>query len=666
MPMSDFVTWYGRDEAPPERTRLRAGPLTAVLEGGDLRSIRLGSAELARRIYVAVRDVNWGTIAGVISGLRIQHDEDSFRVTYGCTHRRGAIAFDWTATFEGAADGTITCAMDGVARGEFRYYRIGFCVLHPIGPGAGAPFRAWSATGSTAGTLPTLIEPPRIEDGVYLPLIPAYTTFELEQGNGADVRFAFEGDLFEMEDERSWTDASFKTYCTPFAAGILSASPGQGFHQKVTMSARARTHAAQAVAGPSRIAGARDATPEPVTLTLGLDSGRTLPKLGLGCAGDGRELSDREMEELRVLRLSHLRVDLRLWETSHLDALERAVREARALGCGLELALFVTDDGERELSALAPRLAGVPVARVLVFHEPQAHLETTDARWVHLARERLGVALGGAPVGGGTNGNLAELVGSPLDASAMDVVSYTANPQMHASDESSILENLEALDATVRTARSVAGGRDIAVSRITMKPPFGTYDIEPAPPPGPGDLPSHVDPRQMSLFGACWIMGSLKQLAESGVASVTIGETVGWAGLVEREAGNPAPDLFLSQPGMAFPMYHVLADLATAREGAIVACASSEPRSAIGLALRTERGLAILVANMGPQRRRVTIGPLPAGRALVRVLDARSAPEAMFRPREFRASWSPVESEEGQVALELEPYATAALRVEAV
>jgi hypothetical protein len=336
------------------------------------------------------------------------------------------------------------------------------------------------------------------------------------------------------------------------------------------------------------------------------------------------------------------------------------------LDCGLELALFVTDDGERELSGLAARLASVPVARVLVFHEPRAHLETTDARWVRLARERLRAAVGGAPVGGGTNGNLAELVGSPLDASAMDVVSYTANPQMHAYDESSILENLEALGVTVRTARSMARGRDIAVSRVTMKPPFGTYVIEQEPPPGPGELPSYVDPRQMSLFGACWTLGSLKHLAESGVASVSMGETVGWAGLMEREAGNSAPDLFLSQPGMVFPMYHVLADLATLREGVIVDCASSEPRSAIGLALRTEQGLGILVANLGPERRHVTLGPLPAGRTLVRVLDSRSAPEAMFRPRQFRARWSPIEAAGGQVDLALEPYATVALRVEGV
>ncbi len=29
-----------------------------------------------------------------------------------------------------------------------------------------------------------------------------------------------EGEVFEMEDQRNWTDASFKTYCRPLALPI--------------------------------------------------------------------------------------------------------------------------------------------------------------------------------------------------------------------------------------------------------------------------------------------------------------------------------------------------------------------------------------------------------------------------------------------------------------
>src|SRR5258707_15141553 len=36
---------------------------------------------------------------------------------------------------------------------------------------------------------------------------------QVAPGVSAEVRF--EGDIFEMEDQRNWTDASYKTYCTP-------------------------------------------------------------------------------------------------------------------------------------------------------------------------------------------------------------------------------------------------------------------------------------------------------------------------------------------------------------------------------------------------------------------------------------------------------------------
>ena len=33
--------------------------------------------------------------------------------------------------------------------------------------------------------------------------------------SGGEVTISFTGDLFEMEDQRNWTDASYKTYSTP-------------------------------------------------------------------------------------------------------------------------------------------------------------------------------------------------------------------------------------------------------------------------------------------------------------------------------------------------------------------------------------------------------------------------------------------------------------------
>src|SRR5205823_9103204 len=105
----------------------------------------------------------------------------------------------------------------------------------------------------------------------------------------------------------------------------------------------------------------------------------------------------REIDLLERLRLDHLRVDLELGDPRYAEELERAVEAAEALGCGLELALFLGADPAAELDDLAGRLAKVlpPVRRALVFREGAAVTPDVDVR---LARERLGV-----PCAGGSN-----------------------------------------------------------------------------------------------------------------------------------------------------------------------------------------------------------------------------------------------------------------------
>src|SRR5262245_46907418 len=132
MPLPRNVLYYGSEEPLPEPRELRAGPLSLLFEEGDLRYIRVGDREIVRRVYVAVRDRNWGTVPPRISDLRIEMAADSFRIRYHAENRQGKIDFRWWAEITGDADGTIAFTMDGEARSTFLRNRIGFCVLHPI------------------------------------------------------------------------------------------------------------------------------------------------------------------------------------------------------------------------------------------------------------------------------------------------------------------------------------------------------------------------------------------------------------------------------------------------------------------------------------------------------------------------------------------------------
>ena len=646
--LSRFQLWHGRNAPPVERRELRAGRLTALLEEGDLRYIQVDGVEVVRRIYVAVRDEVWNTIPASYSDVSYDIAPDHFTVRLRAHHQYQSIDVDWDGTITGTADGTIRYAMDAVANGAFRYCKIGFNIHHPPQE-AGRPYRARGPEGPSSGVLPELVEPQRNDNGRLTALFPPYDALEIDHDGGLTVRFAFEGDLFEMQDHRNWTDGNYKSYGTPLSIPWpMDARSGERFHQVVSVS----------VAGkPARPVAAPEAR-----LDLGRSTGQSLPTIGFGMASHGGSLSAREADQLRMLRPDHVRVDLYLAESWQKE-LTRGIETARALGAQLELALFLTDEAEAQLAALAKELASArpPVARVLVFYGGKAFSTgqgATPGRFVRLAKEGLKTAVGAAPFIGGTNQFFAEINRGRPEVEAMDGVVYSVNPQVHACDDESLVENLEAQVATVETTRSFSGDRTITVSPITLAARNGPY---PAGPPEPGGLPPQVDVRQASLLGAGWTAVSVKYLAQSRVASITYYETSGWRGVVEVDAGSAMRERFPSSPKVVFPMYHVFRDLADLRAGQLVEATATEPLLVDGLALRTNGTTHVLLANLTPRPQTATVGPFQAGKVRVRQLTDETAPQAMAEPERFRASGTVTPVRDGRLSLELPPYAVVRL-----
>ena len=63
---------HGTADPPAPMRALRAGPVSLLLDGIDLRYLRIGGTELVRRVYAAVRDVDWDTVPAVVSGLEVE------------------------------------------------------------------------------------------------------------------------------------------------------------------------------------------------------------------------------------------------------------------------------------------------------------------------------------------------------------------------------------------------------------------------------------------------------------------------------------------------------------------------------------------------------------------------------------------------------------------
>jgi hypothetical protein len=294
-------------------------------------------------------------------------------------------------------------------------------------------------------------------------------------------------------------------------------------------------------------------------------------------ANQENEPGSREIELLSELQLDHLKIELHFQDPSWPEQLERAIVLASQIGSALELAIFLTDDSEEALEALKPRLLEAPLARVIVFNEVEAPNGTTSARWMQLVRKHLSAVFPQTKFMGGTNGNFAELNRQPPDTSVMDGVSYPINPQVHMPDERSLIEAIEAQKDTVVTARRYCDLLPICISSVTLKPPFNQAASETETPQDPDELPSAIDPRQMSLFAAAWTVGSLRSLAFGGADSITYYETTGWNGLMETRAGSPLPEKFRSFPRMKFPVFWPFAFLADYKGAKLIQLLSERP-----------------------------------------------------------------------------------------
>jgi D-apionolactonase len=644
---------HGTDAPATPMRALRAGPVEVMLDGIDLRYARIGGTELLRRVYTAVRDTGWGTVPPVVSNLRVEQDDAGFRVEFDCRHTQESLDFSWHGMIVGHESGRLEYVFDGRAERDVAYNRIGICLHHPWRETAGARFMARTSEGELEGVFPDLIGQQLFLDGTFNALFPAFDRLQVELAGGGALVLEFEGDRWETEDHRNWTDANFKTYSTPLALGPPAPlRAGETLRQRVVMT-------------PVDVHGA-DASPGSLRLSVGEPTGTTFPSIGLGADRDRRRPDEHEAAALAALAPRHLRVDLRLdrddWRTTLASAQETAGR----IGAALELALMLRDERVQSLGAVAEALGSGPdVERVLVTVAkagPTVPEQTTPAALVDRVRRTLESAVPRASFVGGTEMYFGELNRQRPDPAAWDGVCYSITPQIHAFADVDLVENLDAQAETVRGARVIGGDRPVVVSPITLAPRTNFYaadpDAQPATPPG--ELPPSVDVRQSSLFGAAWTVGSLKYVAEAGATGVTYYECTGWRGVLERSDGEVLPDRFRSSPGHAFPLYHPLADACEWSGAEVLACSSTDPLRVVGLALRSADGaLHLLVANLTSLPLDVTVDGI-SGSVGLRRLDEETADRAGADPAAFRDGSERIESD-GALGLTLEPHAVVRL-----
>jgi hypothetical protein len=574
--LSREIKWHGNHNENAGAINLRAGDLIMLFENGSLRYISCGKNEIIRMIYSAVRDKNWLTINPLIEMEKIETTESSFMITFRSLYHSGEINFLADYVMEGKEDNSITLTMQGEALEKFEKNRIGFCVLHPIEVCAGRSCIIEHTDGSSEQSFfPEEISPNQVFRDIKSMKWMA---------NRTNCRIDFEGDVFETEDQRNWTDASLKTYSTPLSIPFpVTLEKGTRIYQKVIF----------------RTEGYFDVTEKQVNQTaikLLPEEILRFPSVGICQSCRSSPLGKSEIKVLRSLRFDHYRVNLHLFENNWQVKADQAVKEASDLGCAVEFALFFDDNTTQQIARFIKwyNERRFSVSAILLFHKD--HPSTPD----HLASQVIPLLREAIPdirIGTGTNANFAQLNRNRPGDTGNDYICFSVHPQEHASDNKTLVENLKGLEYTVKSAEAFAGRKGIRVSPVNIQRRFNANNsfIE-LPWQGP-DMPPQTDCRLMSLFGACWTAGSLKYLFEAGADSITCYETAGERGIIQGESDSQWPSQFPSVKGMIFPVYYIFRFLLTNKNLNVIKSISSKPLIIDCLALTDGKQARIMLIN---------------------------------------------------------------------
>ena len=527
--------------------RISHGPLNFDYDGGALRRISLGEVEVIRGIAYLVRDRDWGTLVPKISNERIEATRISYQARFESKGAavRVAVVIDFAEGLNFTATAT--------AEGDFETNRAGFTVLHPITGVAGARVIVEHCDGTQRDAqFPLLIEPWQpFQD------LRALTHWL----GGWQISCRMEGDAFEMEDQRQWGDASYKTYVRPLVRPWpYQIADGVRFEQAVRLNWQ---KAERVEAAPTR------------TTTTGV-----VPQTALVITAEEARRAVAHPGDLTVVKPQRL--------LCHFDATRHGLAELQAFAAlqasykaAFDLELIARCDGDldQEFSEHASDLAasGLQVASIMLCPSVDRQSTPPGSGWppcpplaqIYQAARK---AFPGVILGGGMVSFFPELNRKRPPVAMLDFVSHGLCPIVHDASDLGVMQTLEAVAHITASARAIIGGKPYRLGPSTIAMRQNPYGARVIPNPDGGQVcMTDDDPRHRTVFGAAYVLGLAAALVGSGAE-------------VWTPAGLYGPRGVMDWSGRPYPLARVLADLA-ARAGERV---DAELRPSVSARLRFE------------------------------------------------------------------------------
>ncbi|MFD1197962.1 hypothetical protein ACFQ3K_06420 [Brucella gallinifaecis] len=561
---------FGTCEAETPPLRLKAGLLEADLSNGNLRTITYGGVEVLRAISYLVRDRDWGTYSPEIHDLNIKQDDTGFALTYqSICEGPNASRLVIDVNIEADKNGKLTFdAVANTATG-FETNRCGFCILHPIVGVAGSPVSVEHVDGTLNKTrLPDLIEP-------WQPFKDMRAiTHKVMPGVSAECRM--EGDTFEMEDQRNWSDASYKTYVRPLALPWpYQIEANQPHHQRIMLT----------ISDTRIVVPKASRKTDPVCITLGDASGK-MPDIGIIVTPEEAKASLAAIDLLQEVRPQNL--------LFHYDPLaghkglafaDFAALAAKHSGrVSLEIALPCQTALIDETLAIASDMKAAGFNPDAIIISPAIDRQSTPpgSKWppcppledVYTAAR---AAFPNIRLGGGMLSYFTELNRKRVPGEFVDFITHCTNPIVHAADDLSVMQTLEALPFITRSVRAIYGDRPyrIGPSTIPMRQnPYGSKTME--NPNGKRIAMANRDPRHNGKFAESYAMGYAISVLNAELDCLTLSALTSPFGLIAGE-GEP------TAAGGKRPLFNTVKLLASLAGKSWRQCQSSRPSEVLGL-----------------------------------------------------------------------------------
>lgn len=508
-----------------ESKKIQVRDLCFTFDNGTVRNITYGNREIISQIYFAVRDENWGTLAYSISDVAYHSDSIQFQATVSIQSINYQIEVKIFFTND-----QLQYCFEGNSRSDFLSNRIGLCVLIPSRY-QNHPCEVFHTNGQIEkGKFPDLISP----DQPFTDILGVSWRFS----DDCLASLSLDGDVFEMEDQRNWTDSSYKIYSRPLNLPFpFPVKTGETIRQGVTLDLSSKPQPEANLKPAERL------------ITFDLSRSFALPALGITV---DRVLSQEQLALLTNLSLSYLRVDYFPEQEQSQLILNALIRNVVDSLQKILLCIYFDPD---HLQAQVEQM--------------QRHLRTFEESM--LVRFEIAIFLRGVAVpenqllsfiieklhnypgkiGSGSDAYFTQLNRSLLNAAMLDFVIYAVNPQVHAFDNESLMSTFGGQIDTVTSAKRIAGEKPVYVSPVTLKM---RWNPDKKVDSNPDFSEPEPDERQWTLFCAAWTFGSIVAMIRAQVDLATYFLFAGDRGIVP-DMDSETSSIFPGQK--IYPVYLV-------------------------------------------------------------------------------------------------------------